>query len=204
MRRDSAQERLIGDLYAHASGIRGGVVDARDMEGGEQIVTHAIDHTDYDWSRLEGVPITVKWRRLPADTNAEIVMWSDHAEVALDTRLKSESLDVQAATLLAELAHAVDVYTLTDQQRQDIFDAFHGNPEDHAHSGVSKSGRPRYPKDHGHGWFSGDYWKQVGESFMGAFVMAYSDLPLPSDLLAFEHRPTPEIAERVREIIERE
>lgn len=86
---------------------------------------------------------------------------------------------------LSEGAHMVDFFYMTDKQRTDIFNAFHGTTDT--------------PTEHGHDWFDkGDYYTWVGEAFMGGFVKAYSSFPVTID---FTHAPTPYVAQRIREIL---
>lgn len=71
---------------------------------------------------------------------------------------------------LSEGAHMIDFFYLTETQRQRIFALYHdwdpydeGSWEDHTE----------------HGWFDiGTYREFVGESFMGGFTNAFSDVPV--------------------------
>lgn len=60
-------------------------------------------------------------------------------------------------SFLAEAAHMVDFFYLTDEDRDAIIDAT-----------WTSGDKP--------GWWSGSYLQQVGEVFMGAFTRAFSDL----------------------------
>lgn len=97
--------------------------------------------------------------------------------------------DLAAEVLLAETAHMVDFFALTNRQRVAVWNALH----DAEH---------RLPEDvpvvdavdlgHGHGWFDvGPYGSWVGEAFMEAFVKAFSDVPV---VIKLGHHPTDEAA----------
>lgn len=81
----------------------------------------------------------------------------------------------------------IDFFYMSDEQRQRIFDAYHGGPS----------------ADHGHGWFeetgNQDYWSWVGESFMGGFIQAYTDEEISLD--SFHHRSPEEIGPKIRKIL---
>lgn len=85
--------------------------------------------------------------------------WYD-GRISLDLSLEAEP-DLAQEVLLAEAAHMVDFFALTDQQRDDIFLAFHGN----------------LTEEHGHGWFDqGAYGEWVGEAWMAGWTLAFSDV----------------------------
>lgn len=106
-------------------------------------------------------------------------------KISLDISLESDPLLAQEV-FLAEGAHMVDFFYMTDEERKAIFDAYHDGNTD----------------DHGHDWFDkGTYWDWAGESFMGGFTLAYSDL-LPS-MGTFTHPSTPQVAQKIRTILDR-
>lgn len=84
-------------------------------------------------------------------------------KITIEQSLVNEPLLCQEV-FLAEAAHMVDFFVITDNQRRAIFELFHGGTV----------------PEHGHGWFeetgNNDYWSWVGESWMGAFIRAYSDI----------------------------
>lgn len=96
----------------------------------------------------------------------------------------AEDPELAHEVLLSELGHQVDFHYLDEMQRRAIFDAYH-------EPGAS---------EHDHGWFDvGTYEEWVGESFMGGFTRAYSDVAVT--LTQFVHRTTDEAAVRIRQII---
>jgi hypothetical protein len=108
-------------------------------------------------------------------------------EVSLDLSLESDP-ELAAEVLASEGAHMIDFFWL------------HYNPTAYValwnalHPGTAQDVTGPIPEEghvgHGHGWFdSGGYYTWVGESFMGAVVAAFSDLPLT---IEFEHPPTAE------------
>lgn len=105
-------------------------------------------------------------------------------KVTMDISLESDPL-LAKEVFLSEGAHMIDFFFMTDQQRTDIFNAFHG----------SKTKAPA----HGHAWFDvGGYNTWVGEAFMGGFVKAYSPFPVT---IPFVHPPTAYTTKRIREIL---
>lgn len=84
-------------------------------------------------------------------------------KITIEQSLVNEPLLCQEV-FLAEAAHMVDFFVITPEQREAIFHLFHGGDK----------------TAHNHGWFeetgNNDYWSWVGESWMGAFIRAYSDI----------------------------
>lgn len=110
--------------------------------------------------------------------------------VTLELTLLGEP-ELLAEVLWAELAHMVDFFGMTGDQRRAIYAAFHGGEV----------------TDHGHGdpedWF-GDkvnlgYWFQVGEAFMGGFILAFTDIR--GRLGGFGHTATPEVGRQISAIL---
>jgi hypothetical protein len=87
-----------------------------------------------------------------------------------------------AEVLLSEVAHAVDMFTLTPADRLSLAATWH----------------PSGPDEHT--WFdSGPYETWVGEAFMGLFVAAFSDVPVT--MTGFAHHPlTPETVALLRSL----
>lgn len=82
---------------------------------------------------------------------------------------------------LAEGAHMVDFFYMTDANRKAIYEAYHAGDT----------------TEHGHDWFDkGTYWEWVGESFMGGFTAAFSDLPNTNN--NFIHKETPAVIAVIR------
>ena len=92
--------------------------------------------------------------------------------------------DLAMEVFLAEAAHMVDFFYMTPEQREKIYDIYHGG----------------HAETHDHGWFeetgNNDYWSWVGESFMYGFTAAFSDVPYSGD--NFHHPTTPSIARQIR------
>lgn len=86
--------------------------------------------------------------------------------VSIEQKLVNDP-DLAVEVFLAEGAHMVDFFYMTDAMREFVFDAYHGVGADHTHG----------PGDTSHGWFeetgNQDYWSWVGESFMSGFTRAY-------------------------------
>lgn len=153
----------------------------------------AVRRCTFPWGRLRAKmpqPAKVAFSsRLPSDLNAQITF--DPPKITLDDSLRGGGAKL-AQLILAEAAHLVDHYVLTAAQRRAILDAFIADRSDR------KTGEPPRRRP---GWFLGDYEDQVGESFMGGFVRAYSDFKLDPDLLFFSEQPTPIAAAAIRRII---
>ncbi len=107
-------------------------------------------------------------------------------KVTLDISLEANP-ELAGEVFLSEGAHMIDFFYMTPEQREDIFHAFHSGDE----------------TPHDHGWFeetgNNDYWSWVGESFMGGFVRAFSNYQVTLD--SFTHASTPEIAQKIRNIL---
>lgn len=107
-------------------------------------------------------------------------------KVSIEQSLESEPLLAQEV-FLAEGAHMVDFFWVSADDRAAMFHAFHGGDE----------------STHDHGWFeetgNHDYWSWVGESFMGGFMQAFSDLDPTLD--GFVHVPTEEVGEAIRRVL---
>ncbi len=79
-------------------------------------------------------------------------------KVSLDISLEADPLLAQEV-FLAEGAHMVDFFYMTDEHRQYITAALHDFNDD----------------EHGHGWFDvGSYREWVGESFMSVFIRSFA------------------------------
>lgn len=112
--------------------------------------------------------------------------WTD-GRIMLAPWLESESA-LAVEVWLAEAAHQVDFFFISQDQRRALFALFHhGDPTPHDD----------------HGWFeeagNQNYWDWVGESWMAAFTLAYSDV-VP-DWMDFSHRVTAEARDTIRSIL---
>jgi hypothetical protein len=109
-------------------------------------------------------------------------------KVSIDSSLLAQP-ELAGEVFLAEGAHMLDFFWLTEEQRRELNDVLHG---------------PAYDsKDelHQHTWFDNpSYWADVGEAFMGLFVLAFSNYPVT--LAGFEHGTTPEMAKQAREYLQ--
>jgi hypothetical protein len=93
---------------------------------------------------------------------------------------------------LAEGAHMIDFFYMTDSQRDAIQKAYHDEPhEQNPHSDWFEEGGVT------------DYWSWVGESFMSGFIKAYAPtLAQPLEARQpWTHKTTPEIAAQIRETL---
>lgn len=166
----------------------------------------AIERCDFPWERLLRQlrsesgrdDIRIVWADLtvPADTARAHKLGPDvtsrrrtlgrawtNGVVEIDHSCAADP-ELAAEVVLSELAHQVDFHYLTAAHRRAIFAAYH---------------RPGQAP-HGHGWFDmGDYSTWVGESFMGGFTRAYSDVAVT--LTRFTHQTTDDVARRIRAIV---
>lgn len=92
----------------------------------------------------------------------------------------SDQPAVASRVLAWEAAHVVDIYSLSDTERQSIADLYHEGSDDH-------------------GWLSGAYEDQVGEAFMEGFVAAFC--PGLEASPYFTHETTPEVAAGIRDLL---
>lgn len=99
-------------------------------------------------------------------------------KVSLDLSLESDP-DLAAEVFLSEGAHMVDFFYMDDAMRVAVWNAVHP-PEQHIHDAPDITDViDGTDIDHGHGWFDvATYREFVGEAFMGAFVRAFSDVPV--------------------------
>jgi hypothetical protein len=111
-------------------------------------------------------------------------------KVSIDSSLLAQP-ELAGEVFLAEGAHMLDFFWLTDTQRQELTDVLHGH-------GTAQGAQTA---EHGHTWFDNpSYWSDVGEAFMGLFVLAFSDYP--ATLSGFEHGTTPAMATQAREYLQ--
>lgn len=104
-------------------------------------------------------------------------------KISVEKSLVSEPVLAQEV-FLSEVAHMVDFFYMSEEQRKQIFLSYHGGDA----------------SEHGHDWFDkGTYWEWIGESFMNGFVKAYSDVPVAMD--NFTHKTTDEVAAQIRDIL---
>lgn len=108
-------------------------------------------------------------------------------KVSVDSSLEQDEPLAQEV-FLAEGAHMVDFFYMTEDHRKKLYAVYHDGDE-----------RP-----HDHGWFeetgNQDYWSWVGESFMGGFIRAYAPT-VPVTLDNFIHKSPPEIGPKIREVL---
>jgi hypothetical protein len=110
-------------------------------------------------------------------------------KISLDLSMETNPL-LAMEVFLAEGAHMVDFFYMTEEERVGIARAFHGNTADHGPA-------------HGHGWFDvGDYRSWIGEAFMGGFIKAFA--PSVPVTIPFNHPATPAVGVDIRRILLRE
>lgn len=114
-----------------------------------------------------------------------LAWYSGKVEIELSLQNKPE---LAKEVFLAELAHMVDFFFMTPEQRGKIFTVFHKGDA----------------TPHDHGWFeetgNEDYWSWVGEAFMSGFVMAFSTIKVTMNF--FDHPTTPEMALQIKHILQ--
>jgi hypothetical protein len=107
-------------------------------------------------------------------------------KVSIEKSLVNEP-ELAMEVFMSEGAHMVDFFYMSPEQRQAIFDLYHGGDTN----------------PHDHGWFeetgNNDYWSWVGESFMAGFCFAYTDIVPTMD--SFTHPSTPAIGQEIRKIL---
>jgi hypothetical protein len=110
--------------------------------------------------------------------------------VELDAGLNPEDIGV---TLLHEVAHHVDAWYLSNNQREALIDVFFGSRSpDNANLARLRE----------RGWFAergSEYWDQFGEAFAEAFVSAFSDYPVETSRYTYKAGPLER--RRVRDVI---
>ncbi len=86
-------------------------------------------------------------------------------------------------TIILELGHIVDFFYMTPQMRSEVLRLWHPGTSDE------------------HGWLgSTRYWDRVGEAYSALFLWAFGDEELWFDA-GYSHKPTEELAARLREIL---
>lgn len=136
--------------------------------------SHAHVHVEADGDRAHGIAYRERTLGLA---------WYS-GKVSLDLSLE-RTPELAIEVLLAEGAHMVDFFYMTDADREAVFDAFHATDA-----------------EHGHGWFeetgNHNYWAMVGEAFMAGFIKAFAP-SVPVTLGGFEHAPLEHTPRRIRE-----
>lgn len=113
-------------------------------------------------------------------------------KVSLENTLESDP-ELAKEVFLAEGAHMVDFFYMTEDHRRKVWNAVHDDAADLPEGTPVGNGTDL---GHGHGWFDvGGYYSWVGEAFMGLFIKAFSDLPVT---INFDHPATPEAAAETR------
>ena len=151
---------------------------------GAQTTKTADDHHD-DYSHdhtHDNVPGEEKADPLEARGRVLGLAWYS-GKVSLDLSLESDPR-LAWEVFLAEGAHMVDFFYMTDAHREAVWDIFHPGGSDNIGG-------------HGHGWFDvATYRDFVGESFMGGFIHAYA--PSVPVTIAFTHASNLEIGRQIR------
>lgn len=181
----------------------------------QDIVKTALDKIYFPWERLHfpSEPVEIGWKDLNTTQSREAhglsaklhqsgtigiidgrkyvlgVMYTHTGSIYIDNYLVNYP-EIAQSTVSAEIAHDVDYFLpLTEAQRTQLMTLMHGGST----------------ADHGHSWwekfdYGAEYYTLVGESFMQAFTLAYSDMPF-GNASDFTHSITPEQAPEVRRII---
>ena len=157
----------------------------------QQIVKEALDHIFFPWERLNlpNKPVEIGWTNLNAqalqgeqpeakkhqsgtigiiDGRQYVlgIFYTHTGKIYIDNYLVKYP-EIAKSTVSAEIAHAVDYFLpLTDAMKHEIMALMHGGSY----------------AEHGHTWwekndYSTEYYTLMGESFMQAFTVAYSDIP---------------------------
>jgi hypothetical protein len=176
----------------------------------KEIVKHALDQIKFPWDRLTfpREPVEIGWTDLNSGTFAKTAKFHQsgtigkingreyilgvfytHSGVIYIDNLLVQYPEIACSTVSAEIAHSVDYFLpLTDQQRKEITTLIHGGDD----------------TDHGHSWwekydYSTEYFTLVGEAFMQAFTVAYSDMFFDSE--GWAHALKIEDAPKLRAIL---
>lgn len=117
------------------------------------------------------------------------VFYPSTGNIYIDNHLVYYPTEAQS-TVSAEIAHLVDFFLpLTNKMKRDIWVLMHnGDPTPHGHTDWWEK------SDYG-----AEYFSLVGESFMQAFTLAYSDMPFNAS--NFVHKITKAQAPALRQII---
>jgi len=122
--------------------------------------------------------------------------WTN-GRIELDLSLEG-NLELAGEVLLSELAHMVDFFLMSPEQRVAFWNLFHYKD---SVAQLAPGADIQDGKDlgHGHGWFDvGGYYSWAGEALMGVIVKAYSSFPLT---IAFDHSIDTAVAEGARKIL---
>ncbi len=175
------------------------------------LVQRALLACDFPFDRLTKRPIPVEWVDLSAYGARARVFGDDRGhdhhtgefdllevrrrvlglawysgKVSLDLSLENDP-QLAAEVFLAEGAHMVDFFYMTDAMREAVWDAFHPGSD-------SNIG------DHGHDWFDVDTYRTwVGEAFMGGFIKAYA--PSIPVTIPFVHEATDAAGRAIRKAL---
>ena len=176
------------------------------------IVAEALDKIKFPWERLTfpKEPVEIGWKDLNNGLYRSMdikkhesgtlgiiegrkytlgIFYTHSGRIYIDNYLVNYP-EIAQSTVSAEIAHAVDYFLpLTDSQRNEIMALMHGGST----------------VEHGHSWwekydYGAEYYTLVGESFMQAFTVAYSDMPF-GNASDFTHSITPEQAPALRKIL---
>lgn len=151
---------------------------------------------DIGWDDLNGGATLSKTRKHKSGTKGIIdgrewvlgVFYTHGEGIFIDNQLEKYP-EIAQATVSAEIAHAVDYFLpLKDTQRTEIMTLLHGGD----------------PTEHGHSWwekidYGEEYFTLVGEAFMQAFTIAYSDMSF--DASDFAHSLKVEDVPKFRQIM---
>lgn len=137
---------------------------------------------DFDWRKLEPGLAGNKVRIEIAEPSAPGMYYVSELRLAVNRYYYRLQRATAGKILAWELAHAVDMVSMTPEQRQQIIEFYD------------------YGEGDTHQWLSGPYYQQVGEAFMEGFVAAFC--PTISGQPTFAHVTTPEIAAKIRDLLD--
>jgi hypothetical protein len=203
------------------------VFDLRGTEQQQQIVIEALEAIKFPFERIKfpkGTAI-IGWANLNTammekqfnDPNGPIFHIGDHPATDKDTESIEGFLEGRKyvfgvfypssgniyidsyltnypsyakTTVSAEIAHGADEFLpMTEAQRNSIIDMMHRGTSGHVDCTWWEK------VDYG-----AEYYNLVGESFMGLFTYAYSDMPFEG-AFDFSHTPLPTMAQETRDIL---
>lgn len=113
-------------------------------------------------------------------------------KVSIEQSLLPGNYELAIEVFLAEGAHMIDFFYMSDDQRTAIKDVY-------AKASPDPDGVDDWFEENG----EQDYWSWIGESFMSGFTMAYGEgiVTALESRQPWVHRTTPEIAAQIRSIL---
>lgn len=179
---DAAIEKLLSGTTAgtQASSDLRLVFNLSKLTDGQKRWARAIlgEGCDFGWDRLVGPLAGRKIKIVLGDPPARAMFYPGELRLVIQRYFYREERTEASRLLGWEIAHAIDLLVMSDDDRHAIVDLYHSDDTDN------------------HGWLSGSYEDQVGEAFMEGFVAAFC--PALSVEPMFGHETTSEIADGIR------